>query len=75
MLIGVPSEIKSHEYRVGMLPAGVELLVGHGHEVIMQKDAGTGSGYEDSQYIAAGAEIVDSHAEVFDRAQMIVKVK
>jgi alanine dehydrogenase len=75
MIIGVPSEIKSHEYRVGMLPAGIELLVGHGHEVIVQKDAGAGSGYEDLQYINAGASIVSSHAEVFDRAEMIVKVK
>ncbi len=75
MIIGIPSEIKSHEYRVGMLPAGVELLVDHGHDVIVQKDAGVGSGYENDQYIESGAGIVESHAEVFARADMIVKVK
>jgi alanine dehydrogenase len=75
MIIGVPSEIKSHEYRVAMLPAGAELLVEHGHQVLVQKDAGVGSGYENGQYEAAGATIIDTHAEVFERAEMIVKVK
>lgn len=75
MIIGVPSEIKSHEYRVSMLPVGVDLLVKAGHTVLIQNDAGAGSGYTNDQYIAAGAAVVDDHAEVFARADMIVKVK
>ncbi len=75
MIIGVPREIKDHEYRVAMLPVGVELLTQAGHRVLVERDAGAGSGYEDAQYIAAGAEIVAEHEEVFARADIIVKVK
>jgi alanine dehydrogenase len=75
MIIGVPREIKSDEYRVAMLPVGVELLVAAGHKVLVERDAGVGSGYEDPQYLAAGATIVDDHAAVFEQAEMIVKVK
>lgn len=75
MIIGVPSEIKSHEYRVSMLPVGVDLLVNAGHTVLIENNAGTGSGYTNDQYREAGAEIVDDHVEVFARADMIVKVK
>jgi alanine dehydrogenase len=75
MLIGVPKEIKVHEYRVGLTPAGVRELKAHGHAVLVQASAGAGIGIPDAQYQAAGAEIVDSAEEVFARADMIVKVK
>ncbi len=75
MLIGVPKEIKVHEYRVGLTPAGVRELVGHGHQVIVQAKAGDGIGLMDAQYVAAGAQIVAYAAEIFTRAEMIVKVK
>ena len=75
MIIGIPCEIKSDEYRVSMLPVGVELLVAQGHDVLIEKNAGVGSGYEDEQYVRAGATIVETHGEVFEKAQMIVKVK
>ncbi len=75
MLIGTPSEIKNHEYRVGLTPAGARELIGHGHAVLMQKGAGLGIGIADAAYIAAGAQIVDTAAEIFARAEMIIKVK
>ena len=75
MVIGVPREIKADEYRVAMLPAGVELLARVGHRVLVQAGAGLGSGYEDEQYSSAGAAIVSSAADVFAKTQMIVKVK
>jgi alanine dehydrogenase len=75
MLIGVPGEIKVHEYRVGLTPAGVRELCAHGHEVLVQARAGIGIGIADAQYVAAGAEIVAAAEEVFARAAMIVKVK
>ena len=65
MIIGVPREIKSDEYRVAMLPVGAELLRLAGHQLLIEASAGVGSGYEDSQYAAAGATIVPQHAEVF----------
>ncbi len=75
MLLGVPKEIKNHEYRVGMTPASVRELTGRGHAVLVQKGAGRGIGLDDSMYIRAGAEIVATPEEVFTRAEMIVKVK
>jgi alanine dehydrogenase len=75
MQIGVPREVKDHEFRVSVTPAGVREYRAHGHQVLVQRSAGEGSGFADSQYAAAGAELVDSAAEVFDRAEMIVKVK
>ncbi len=75
MLIGIPKEIKNHEYRVSVSPQGVRELVYHGHQVIIQKDAGHAIGFDDVQYQAVGALIVNSAAEVYDRAEMIVKVK
>ncbi|WP_119679101.1 alanine dehydrogenase [Indioceanicola profundi] len=75
MLVGVPKEIKNHEYRVGLIPGNVRQLTVHGHQVIVQKDAGTAIGLTDDQYVAAGATIVDSAEEIFARADMIVKVK
>ena len=75
MLVGVPREIKDNEFRVGMTPTAVAELVDHGHRVIVEKSAGVGSGSSDEEYVRAGADTVDSAAEIFDRAEMIVKVK
>jgi alanine dehydrogenase len=75
MRIGVPREIKVHEYRVGLVPAGVRELVGAGHEVLVESGAGNGIGVDDAQYQTAGAAIAPNAAEVFARAEMIVKVK
>ena len=74
MKIGVPKEIKTREYRVGMTPAGVKLLKSRGHEVLVQQGAGLGSGLSDEHYVVAGARIVSSAAEAWD-AEMVVKVK
>ncbi len=75
MLIGVPKEIKNHEYRVGMTPASVRELVNHGHSVIIETQAGTGIGFDDQDYLQVGAEIRKSASEIFSQAEMIVKVK
>ena len=70
-----PTEVKSDEYRVGLRPVGAEMLVQAGHSVIVQSNAGIGSGFPDREYDAAGAELVPDAAEVWARAEMIVKVK
>jgi len=75
MRVGVPREIKTLEYRVGMVPAGVRELVHDGHEVFVESDAGAGIGMTDADYVAAGAKVVNTAKEVFDRAELIVKVK
>ena len=75
MIIGVPKEIKEQEQRVALLPSAAEQLKRRNHSVLVQKNAGVGSGYSDDEYKKAGAEIVDSAEEVFQRADMIVKVK
>jgi alanine dehydrogenase len=75
MLVGVPKEIKNHEYRVGLTPASVRELVTCGHQVIVQTQAGAEIGLSDDQYRAAGASIVATSKEIFARAEMIVKVK
>ncbi len=75
MIVGLPKEIKDNEYRVGLTPAGVRALTDAGHEVIVEKDAGDGSGFEDALYQKAGAQIIDSADDVWARAEMIVKVK
>ncbi|MGR3971697.1 alanine dehydrogenase [Shewanella sp. 1180_01] len=75
MIIGVPKEIKNHEYRVGMVPSSVRELAIKGHEVFVETNAGTGIGFSDQDYIDAGATILATAAEVFAKAQMIVKVK
>jgi alanine dehydrogenase len=75
MRIGVPKEIKNNEYRVGMVPAGVRELVVAGHEVLVETGAGNGIGVDDAQYKAAGASIANAAAEVFERADLVVKVK
>lgn len=75
MLIGVPKEIKNHEYRVGLTPAVVRELKDNGHNIIVESDCGAAIGLENEHYVAAGAEVVDHAAEIFARADMIVKVK
>ncbi len=75
MRIGVPREIKVHEYRVGLVPAGVRELTASGHEVLVESGAGLGIGVDDAQYRAAGAAIGASAAEVFQRSDLIIKVK
>lgn len=75
MLIGVPKEIKNHEYRVGLTPASVMELVSHGHKVIVETNAGSGIYADDEAYRAAGASIVDTAEEIFATAEMVVKVK
>ncbi len=75
MLIGVPKEIKTHENRVALLPGGAADLIRHGHDIIVEKDAGEGSGFPDELYIEAGAKIIDSAADVWAKAEMIMKVK
>ena len=75
MLIGVPKEIKNHEYRVGMVPASVYELVQQGHQVIVETNAGSGIGFSDDDYLAMGVEIAQTAEEVFLKAELIVKVK
>ncbi|HLZ78384.1 MAG TPA: alanine dehydrogenase [Sphingomonas sp.] len=75
MRVGVPKEIKNHEYRVGLTPGSVAELVAAGHEVFVETKAGMGIDFEDQDYVAAGATILPDAASVFDKAEMIVKVK
>src|SRR3954466_10722544 len=75
LTIGVPKEIKTDEYRVAMIPVGVEELTRGGHRVLIQSGAGQGSGIDDEHYAANGAEIVADAKEVWHRADLIVKVK
>ena len=75
MLIGVPAERKTHEYRVGLAPAGVDALTRAGHQVLIERGAGLASGFTDDRYEQAGAEVVGTAPEVWARAAMIVKVK
>lgn len=75
MLLGVPTEIKNHEYRVGLTPSSVRELIAHGHQVLVQSGAGLGSGFSDEEYVNLGATLAASAADVFNAAEMIVKVK
>ena len=75
MLIGVPKEIKNNENRVALLPVGADTLIKNGHKVIVETNAGAGSGFSDEEYKAVGAEIIPTAKEVFDKAEMIMKVK
>ncbi len=74
MIVGVPKEIKTREYRVGMTPAGVKSLTSRGHKVLVEKSAGEGSGISDAEYVAQGAQIVPTAADAWG-AEMVVKVK
>jgi alanine dehydrogenase len=73
--IGIPKEVKDHEYRVGMIPASVHALVEAGHEVVVEAGAGVGSGFEDDEYREAGASVLDTADEVWETSEMIIKVK
>lgn len=75
MLIGVPKEIKNHEYRIGLTPGGVRELVVNGHEVVVENNGGAAIGFSNEAYIAAGATIIDTAAAIFATADMIIKVK
>jgi alanine dehydrogenase len=75
MIIGVPKEIKDHEYRVAMLPSAAYQLIKRGHTVVVERNAGTGAGYADAEYEHAGAKLLDSHVAVFEQTDLIVKVK
>jgi alanine dehydrogenase len=75
MLIGVPKEIKNHEYRIGLTPSGVKELARHGHQVMVETNGGLSIGFTNEQYVEAGAEIIVTAAEIFARADMIIKVK
>jgi alanine dehydrogenase len=75
MLVGVPKEIKDNEYRVGIVPSTVRELTENGHQVVIERQAGTGAGFRDVDYKTAGAEIVSDGDAVFARAELIVKVK
>ena len=75
MIVGIPKEIKRDEYRVAILPVGVEEFVRRGHTVLIEAGAGLGSGLPDDHYAQAGAELVSTAAEVFERADLILKVK
>lgn len=75
MIIGIPKEIKDNEYRIALPPGGARELVRHDHEVLVEKNAGVGSGFTDDEYLQAGATVLDSAAEVWQRAEMVVKVK
>ena len=75
MLIGVPKEIKNHEYRIGLTPDSVKELIRNGHQVMVENNGGAAIGFDNAQYETAGAEIVATPQEIFERADMIVKVK
>jgi alanine dehydrogenase len=75
MRIGVPKEIKTHEYRVGLLPGAVRELAARGHEITVETGAGAGVGTSDDHYVAAGARLAPDAATVFEAAELIVKVK
>ncbi len=75
MVIGIPKEIKDQEYRVGLSPVGTATLHERGHCILLESDAGAGSGFSDAQYQDAGAEIISSKQSLFDRAELIVKIK
>jgi alanine dehydrogenase len=75
MIVGILKEIKSEENRVCMTPAGVEIMRANGHDVLVEKDAGSGSGFDNAMYIQAGAEIVDTPKEIYGRSDMVMHVK
>ena len=75
MIIGIPKEILDHEYRVSMTPEGVHLLCQTGHRVWVESTAGEGSGFCDEEYEQAGAALTDSKSQLFEKAELIIKVK
>ena len=75
MIVGVPKEIKTNENRIALTPGGADMLTKHGHTVIVENNGGVGSGFSNEDYINAGATIIPTAAEVFAKADMIMKVK
>jgi len=75
MIVGILKEIKVEENRVSMTPAGVEVMKQNEHTVLVEKNAGNGSGFKDAAYTEAGAEIVDTPGEIFERSEMVMHVK
>jgi alanine dehydrogenase len=75
MIVGVPKEIKEQEYRVALLPSAAYQLIKRGHQVLVEREAGAGAGYPDADYARAGATVVDAHRAVFEKADLVVKVK
>src|SRR5689334_1504076 len=75
MIIGVPKEIKQQEFRVALLPSAAYQLLKRGHQVLVERGAGAGAGYSDSDYEKAGATLVSDHAATFEQAELVVKVK
>ena len=75
MIIGVPKEIKNHEYRVGLTPKSVELLVKSNHSVVVENQAGIGSGFTNDNYLSAGAKIEETVINIFNDSDLIIKVK
>src|SRR4030065_388089 len=75
MIIGIPKEIKTEEYRIGIVPAGVKALVDEGHKVTLEAGAGLGSGIGDEEYKGAGAEILPSAKDIYSSADLVMKVK
>ena len=75
MIIGIPKEVKNNEYRVSLIPVGVEMLTQAGHQVLLETGAGLGSGITDQEYEESGAQIVKNSSPIFERSQMIVKIK
>ncbi|MEJ2038446.1 MAG: alanine dehydrogenase, partial [Desulfosarcinaceae bacterium] len=75
MIVGILKEIKAEENRVSMTPAGAEVMLHNGHTVLVEKNAGIGSGFDNDAYLRAGARIVDTPAEIFQAADMVMHVK
>ena len=75
MIVGIPKEIKNHEYRIGMTPAGVRELVNRGHQVLVETEGGVGVGFDNASFEAVGAQIISSPEDIFAAADMIIKVK
>lgn len=75
MIIGVPKEVKIHEYRVGLVPSSVQELTSKGHHVFIESGAGIGAGFTDQEYVDVGASILSTAKEVWEKAELIVKVK
>src|SRR5437868_2463921 len=75
MIIAVPKEIKEQEHRVALLPSAAYQLIRRGHQVLVERGAGAGAGYPDADYVQAGVELLSDHAVLFQRGELIVKVK
>src|SRR5262249_55094072 len=75
MIIGIPKEIKSQEYRVALLPSAAYQLIKRGHQVLVESKAGEGAGYPDADYRQAGATLIEDHSTIFEKSNLVVKVK